>query len=75
MRIIGIQNFKMMIVSEHDLPDDIYSDCKLDTFELYEIRSIEVNRLLNTNNKQYYPNVLMLINEDEYRVKTQHKMT
>ena len=60
MRLIGIENFTMVIISKHEMLDDIYSDCKIETFELYEIRRIEVNRLLNTQNVQYYPNVLML---------------
>ena len=60
MRLVGIETFTMVIISKHEMLDDIYSDCKIETFELYEIRRIEVNRLLNTQNVQYYPNVLML---------------
>ena len=43
MRLIGIDNFTMDIISKHELPDDIYSVCKLDTFELHEIRRIEAS--------------------------------
>ena len=53
MRIIGGENFTMVIFSEHVLPDDIYSDCTVDIFDLHEIRSIEVNCLLNTINIQH----------------------
>ena len=53
MRTIGIENFTMVIISKYVLPDDIYSDCTLDTFELHEIRSIESKRLLNTINTQH----------------------
>ena len=64
MRQIGIENFTMVIISKHEMLDDIYSDCKIETFELYEIRRIQINRLLNTHNVQYYPNVLMLARQE-----------
>ena len=64
MRLIGIENFTMDIISKHELPDDIYGVCKLDTFELHEIRRIEVNHSLNTNNVEYYSNVLMLAKQE-----------
>ena len=40
----------MVIISKHLLPDDIYSECLLNIFEIYEIWSIDINRILNTNN-------------------------
>ena len=53
MRIIGGENFTMVIISEHVLLDDVYSDCTVDFFELHEIHSIEFNSLLNTINIQH----------------------
>ena len=64
MKLIGTENSTMVIISKHEMLDDIYSDCKIETFELYEIRCIEVNHLLNTHNVQYYPNVLMLAQQE-----------
>ena len=49
MRLIGVENFSMVIVSKYILPDDNRSECVLNMFELYEIWSIDVNRILNVN--------------------------
>ena len=50
MRLIGVKKITMVILSKYLLPDDIYSECLLNIFELYEIWSIDINRILNTNN-------------------------
>ena len=50
MRLIGVKKFTMVIISKYLLPDDIYSECLLNIFELYDIWSIDINRILNTNN-------------------------
>ena len=50
MRLIGVENFTMVIISKYLLSDDIYSECVLNMFELNEIWSIDINRILNTNN-------------------------
>ena len=50
MRLIGIENFTILIVSKYLLQDDYSSECMLNILELDEIWSIDINRILNTNN-------------------------
>ena len=49
MRLIGIENFTMLIISKYLLQDDYSSECMLNILELDEIWSIDINRILNTN--------------------------